>query len=385
NGGSSGSNSSGNVVVLPQVDSRGRLSKAARGSAGKDGDANKDIQDNPSIRQMARMERETEGDDYMGRALAKQIAKDAAFTNDLDYIDDNSERLARQQKEKTSEQHRQAAIRDHRLMESALDHCSLCFREKEQRDGSKELSPPDHPVVSLGNKVYLALPNCEPMNDGHCIIAPIEHISGSSLKCDDDMWDEITNFMKCLMRMFASQNKGVVFLETVMTTAPSRAQHCSIECIPMPAEKAAEAPAYFKEGLLAADEEWSQHRKIIDTKRKAQAAAPRGDDVRDQDSNHARAREAIRKGGFRNTMTAKMPYFHVWFDPSGGMGHVIENADRFKPWFGREVVAGILDLPPSVYRKPRRLKETRSQRLDRAGDWKKQFGWEKYDWTRMLE
>ncbi|KAJ1643595.1 Pre-mRNA-splicing factor cwf19 [Coemansia erecta] len=341
-------------------------------------------EDNLSIRQMARMERESAGDDYMDRALAKQIAKDTAFTNDLDYIDDNSEKLAKQLKEKTVEQQKQAAIRDHRMMESVLDHCSLCFKEKEQRDGSKKLLAPEYPVVSLGNKVFLALPNYEPMNDGHCIIAPIEHISGSSLKCDDDMWDEIGNFMKCLIGTFASQNQGVVFLETVMSTKPSKTRHCSIECIPLPMDKAAEAPAFFKEGLLAADEEWSQHIKVIDTKLKTQAVAPKGDDVRDQDGNHARAREMIRKGGFRNTMTAKMPYFHVWFDPYGGMGHVIENADRFKPWFGREVVAGILDLPPTVYRKPRRLKETHNQRLDRASDWKKQFNWEKCDWTKML-
>ncbi|KAJ2604215.1 Pre-mRNA-splicing factor cwf19 [Coemansia sp. RSA 1722] len=382
----------GSVVILPRVDSYGRLSKIAAESASKhtgglrnDDKAQAESQDNMSIQQMARMERESVGDDYMGRALAKQIAKDAAFTNDLDYIDDNSERLSRQLKEKTFEQQKQAAIRDHHSMESVLDHCGLCFKEKEQRDGSKVLSPPEYPVVSLGNKVYLALPNCEPMNDGHCVIAPIEHVAGSSLKCDDDVWDEIGNFMKRLIQMFASKNQGVVFLETVMSTTPSKARHCSIECIPLPIQKAADAPAYFKEALLEVDEEWSQHRKIIDTKLKAQAAVPKGDNVRDQDSNHAQAREIIRKGGFRNTMTAKMPYFHVWFDPYGGMGHVIENADRFKPWFGREVVAGILDLPPSVYRKPRRLKETHNQRLDRADDWKKQFGWEKYDWTKMLQ
>ncbi|KAJ1934927.1 Pre-mRNA-splicing factor cwf19, partial [Linderina macrospora] len=97
------------------------------------------------------------------------------------------------------------------------------------------------------------------------------------------------------------------------------------------------------------------------------------------------ARNAIRRGGFRNTMSAKMPYFHVWFDPKGGLGHVIENAEAFPPWFGREVIAGILDLPPSVYRKPRRLRESRDQRLQRAEEWKQQFGWDKHDWTKMLE
>ncbi|KAI8322682.1 hypothetical protein GQ54DRAFT_237917, partial [Martensiomyces pterosporus] len=199
----------------------------------------------------------------MDRALASQIARDSGFTNDLDYIDENTERLSKQ-KGKSEEQRKQAAIRDYKLMESVLGHCDMCFRHSERRDGSSLLTPPELPIVALGNRVYLALPNREPMNDGHCLIAPIEHISGSSLKCDDDMWDEIHNFMKCLMRMFMARSQGAVFIETVMSTSPSRAGHCVIECIPMPMDKAMDAPGYFKEGLLSSDDEWSQHRKVID-------------------------------------------------------------------------------------------------------------------------
>ncbi|KAJ2459759.1 Pre-mRNA-splicing factor cwf19 [Coemansia sp. RSA 2424] len=386
---------SGSVVVLPRVDSHGRLlklgtpaeskhtSSAAQTKKEKARNSEREAE-TISIAQMARMERETEGDSAMDRSLAAQIMKDAKFTNDLEYIDDNSERLSKQRQVQSSEQLKQAAVRDYRVMESVLGHCDRCFKQSEQADGSSILTPPEYPTVALGNRVYLALPNREPMCDGHCVIAPIEHVPGSSLKCDDDAWDEIGNFMKCLMHMFAAKGQGVVFLETVMSTTPSKAQHCTIECIPMPMAKSGDAPAYFKEGLLAADDEWSQHRKIIDTTVKTQAAAPANDNVRDQDANHAQKRDAIRRGGFRNTMSAKLPYFHVWFNPHGGMGHVIENADRFQPWFGREVVAGILDLPPTVYRKPRKLKESHNQRCDRAEEWKKQFGWDRFDWTKAL-
>ncbi|KAJ1964362.1 Pre-mRNA-splicing factor cwf19 [Dipsacomyces acuminosporus] len=379
----SGSSSGSNVVVLPRVDSHGRLLKLGEAkSSSKSKDKEKD--DSLSIMQMARMERETRGDDSMDRALAKQIIRDSGFSNDLGYIDDNMERLSKQKGEKTEEQKRQAAIRDYKIMESVLGNCDLCFKQSQKADGSTLLTPPDYPVVALGNRVYLALPNREPMSDGHCLIAPIEHIAGSSLKCDDDMWDEIHNFMKCLMRMLAMRGQSAVFLETVMSTNPSRAQHCVIECIPIPMSRSADAPGYFKEGLLSSDDEWSQHRKVISTAVKLEPVAPENDNVRDQDDNHKRDRELIRRGGFRNTMTAKMPYFHVWFDPHGGMGHVIENPDRFPPWFGREVVAGMLDLPPAVYRKPRRLKETQSQQRDRVEGWKKQFDWDRFDWTKML-
>ncbi|KAJ2772324.1 Pre-mRNA-splicing factor cwf19 [Coemansia nantahalensis] len=364
-----------NVVVLPRVDSHGRLRPAAEARAESE---------DMSIREMARIERETEGDNAMDRALAARIAKDAAFANDLDYIDENSEQLARGSTHKTSEQQRQAAIRDYRSMEAALSGCDMCFKQTEQADGAGVLRPPEYPMVALGNRVCLMLPRREPMNDGHCLIAPIEHIAGGSLRCDDDAWDEITNFMKCLLHMFAAQGKGAVFVETVLSTQPSKAGHCTIECIPMPLDLAADAPAYFKDGLLAVGDEWSQHRKVIDTMRKAAPAAPANDNVRDQDANHQAARDAIRRGGFRNTMSAKLPYFHVWFTPHGGMGHVIEGQSRFPPWFGREVVAGMLDLPPAVYRKPRVLKETHDQRCDRAAEWKRQFGWEKFDWTAAL-
>ncbi|KAJ2412571.1 Pre-mRNA-splicing factor cwf19 [Coemansia sp. IMI 209128] len=388
-------NSSGGVVVLPRVDSHGRLLKIGATPESKHQSTSaltkkekarisESKAESLSIAQMARMERETEGDNAMDRSLAAQIMKDAKFTNDLEYIDDNAERLSKQRPGQSSEQLKQAAIRDYRVMESVLGHCDMCFKQSERADGSSVLAPPEYPTVALGNRVYLALPNREPMCDGHCIITPVEHVAGSSLKCDDDAWDEITNFMKCLMHMFAAKGQGVVFLETVMSTAPSKAQHCTIECIPMPLAKSGDAPAYFKEGLLAADDEWSQHRKIIDTNVRTLAVAPANDDVRDQDANHEQKREAIRRGGFRNTMSAKMPYFHVWFNPHGGMGHVIENADRFQSWFGREVVAGILDLPPTVYRKPRRLKESHNQRCDRAEEWKKQFGWDAFDWTKAL-
>ncbi|KAJ1810035.1 Pre-mRNA-splicing factor cwf19 [Coemansia sp. RSA 2523] len=369
------------VVVLPRVDSHGRLLS----TRSEIKEAARVAPDNLTIEQMARLERETEGEDTADQELAAQIAKDSRFSNDLEYIDDNSERLSRRRQEKTSEQIKQAAVRDYKAMEGMLDSCDMCFKQTEQADGSSLLKPPSYPMIALGNRVCLMLPIREPMNDGHCIIAPIEHVAGSSLKCDDDTWDEIGNFMKCLLRMFAARGQGVVFMETVISTRPSKAGHCSIECIPMPMNKAQDVPGYFRESLLASDDEWSQHRKIIDTTVKTEAAVPKDGDVKDQDRNHFQAREAIRRGGFRNTMTAKMPYFHAWFDPYGGMGHVIENPELFPPWFGREVIAGVLDLPPTVYRKPRRLKESHDQRCERADEWKKQFGWKRYDWTKMLE
>ena len=63
----------------------------------------------------------------------------------------------------------------------------------------------------------------------------------------------------------------------------------------------------FKEALLSCDEEWSQHKKVIETSQK----------------------------GFRYSITNKLPYFHVWFGLDKGYGHIIEDQTKFPKWTGK--------------------------------------------------
>jgi len=42
--------------------------------------------------------------------------------------------------------------------------------------------------------------------EGHCIIVPAEHAS-SSRQVDEDVFTELRNFKKCLIRMFMAQAK----------------------------------------------------------------------------------------------------------------------------------------------------------------------------------
>ncbi len=103
------------------------------------------------------------------------------------------------------------------------------------------------------------------------------------------------------MQMFAAQNKGVLFYETVINIKHQK--HTYIEAVPLPADLFADAPAYFREGILAAESEWSQHQKVIDF--------------------------SARPGGFRRAMVPNLPYFMVQWDYRGekGYGHVIEDVD----------------------------------------------------------
>jgi hypothetical protein len=65
------------------------------------------------------------------------------------------------------------------------------------------------------------------------------------------------------MKMFHDQGKGVVFMETVINIRAHR--HAVIEAIPLPYGDYEDAPAYFKEAIMVSAEEWSQHKKVIDT------------------------------------------------------------------------------------------------------------------------
>jgi hypothetical protein len=50
--------------------------------------------------------------------------------------------------------------------------------------------------------------------------------------------------MKSVMRMFAEEDKGVVFYETVLSL--SKQSHTFIECVPVPWEHFDYLPGYFK-------------------------------------------------------------------------------------------------------------------------------------------
>lgn len=118
--------------------------------------------------------------------------------------------------------------------------------------------------------------------------------------------------MKCLMRMFAAENKGVLFYETILSFRQQR--HTFIECVPVPADVFGDMPAYFRESIMTVESEWTQHKKLIDF--------------------------SARPGGFRRMLVPNMPYFMVQWDYKGekGYGHVIEGMDDHKNTGGEDEV-----------------------------------------------
>ncbi|KAF9110540.1 hypothetical protein BGX27_006200 [Mortierella sp. AM989] len=286
----------------------------------------------------------------MDKELARRITRDAVFRDDLDYMDDNADKIARTVK-KNDAQLKSTAIHDYRKTQSALDNCPMCFKNEGQ-------IPPVMPVVSMGNRVYLGLPLHKEFLPGHCMIVPIQHVT-STLECDDDDWDEIRNFMKCLIQMNAAQDQSVIFSETVINLKWHK--HTVIECIPIPWDAGQTAPGYFKEAILSADEEWSQHRKLIET------------DAKDSSN-----------GGFRRRLTSKLPYFHVWLgSPDKGYGHVIENSDKFEEYFVKEVLASICEMDSLQWSRRNNKRIPVAENTRRVEAFKK--SWQPWDWTKTLE
>ncbi|GAA5884276.1 hypothetical protein JCM6882_002206 [Rhodosporidiobolus microsporus] len=386
------------VQVLPTLDGRGRLydtgigtamadeAEAERKAKGGRGKKEKAFQshdpktgevirlaaddDALSLSDLVRQERFSGGMNdqrSLDSEVANRIATDARYKADLDYVDENAEKLARR-KMKSETVKRQFAINDYARTKKALDSCTLCF--------SDEGAPPKSAVVALGTRTYLGLMDTEELVPGHCRIVPVQHHM-SCLEIDEEEgWDEIKNFMKTLMQMFAAEDKGVVFFETITTHKYQK--HSYIEAIPVAFDLFDQLPIYFSEAINTSEGEWSQHKKLL---------------------TFTPARP------FRRSLVPNLPYFAVQFDYKGekGYGHIIEGVDdepdrdldgeitrsnlgdkgggEFPSYFAQEIIGNLLSLPPKSWRKPRRL--DRRDNAKRVEDFRKKY--DRYDWTKALK
>ena len=344
------------VVQLSAMDNR-MLSSAPRNEVkavqNRRGAERGQVEENEgmSIEDMVQEERRTRGQ-AGGDSLrqAERIAKDGKFTNDLEYMDENATKLAKPV-ERSESNIRNAAINDYRKRNEALDKCPLCFHEDTD-------TPPVAPVVSLATRVYLTLPTESELSPFGAMIIPSQHRT-NLLECDDDEWEEIRNFMKSLTRLYHDQGRDVIFYENA--ARPHLMRHAALSVVPLPYSLGETAPAFFKEAFLTTEDEWSQHKKIIDTL--------------------AKSKQGLGKLAFRRSLVAQMPYFHVWFELDGGIGHIVEEPDRWPrgDLFAREIIGGMLGLEPDVIRHQGTWKRGLDPRVDAF-----RKKWRKFDWTRVL-
>ncbi|RVX73126.1 hypothetical protein B0A52_02253 [Exophiala mesophila] len=344
------------VITLSAMDNR-MLSSAPRNEVksvtNRRGAERGQVEENEdmSIADMVAEERRTK---YQrggeGARLAERIAKDGKFTNDLEYMDENANQLAKRV-HKSDMNLRNVAIGEYQKMQKILENCPLCHHEDTE-------TPPIAPVVSLATRTYLTLPTEPELSSYSAMIVPTAH-HVNLLECDDDEWEEIRNFMKSLTRFYHDQGRDVIFYENA--AFPHRKPHAALVAVPLPYSLGETAPAFFKEAFLTTEGEWSQHKKIIDTL--------------------AKSKQGLGRQAFRKTLVKEMPYFHVWFQLDGGIGHVVEDSDKWPrgDLFAREIVGGMLGSEPDVIKRQGRWQKGKDARVD--GFRKK---WKKFDWTRVL-
>jgi hypothetical protein len=345
------------VITLSAMDNR-MLSSAPRNEVkavqNRRGAERGQVEENEdmSIEDMVREERRTRGQSGGdGLRLAERIAKDAKFDNDLDYMDENATKLAKRV-HKSDMDLRNMAIGEYQKLNKILESCPLCHHEDTD-------TPPIAPVVSLGTRTFLTLPTEPELSPQSAMIVPIQHRT-NLLECDEDEWEEIRNFMKSLTRLFHDQGRDVIFYENA--AFPHRKPHAALAVIPLPHSLGETAPAFFKEAFLSTEDEWSQHKKIIDTLAKSKSGG-------------------LGKLAFRRSLVKEAPYFHVWFELNGGIGHIVEDQDRWPrgDLFAREIIGGMLGIEPDVIRRQGRWHRGTDKRVDGF-----RKVWRKFDWTRVL-
>lgn len=238
---------------------------------------------------------------------------------------------------------RQKAENAHKRMSQTMDNDPLSYANFSKNN--------KHLLLSLGDKVFMALPPRGAMCDDHVLLIPVNH-AVSLTALDEDVWDELQQFKQCLVKMWKAQDKDVVFMETVMNVKKGR--QTALHCIALGPEEGGDiAPMVFKKAIQECDEQWSTHQKVIDTRAK----------------------------GLRRSIPKGFDYFAVGFEMEGGFGHVIEDPAKFPHYFGMEILGNMLGTPPNAWLNPKRERfENQKRKVTRFCK-----AWVDYDWTEMLD
>ena len=209
-----------------------------------------------------------------------------------------------------------------------------------------------HLLIALGNHVSLSMaPAHASLFPGdHLYLVPIQY-SDTMVGCNSDTWNEIYRFQQALREMYAKENKGVIFLETVLQSAKGSWQ-TRLEAIAVPNRVAEDAPMYFKSALTEQVEEWGTHTKLLSTKNK----------------------------GLQRTIPNRFAYFFVEWKVGDGFAQIIETAE-FPKDFGVDTIAGMMQLDPVRFRRKQRqsLEEDRTMVLNFCSRWKP------VDWTLEIK
>lgn len=247
---------------------------------------------------------------------------------------------------------KEKAVERTRLQNTLADRCPLCL------DSTGVAAAAKPQPISIASRTYLAPAPVPALVPHTMAIVPLAHEARNLTALDADDWEEIRNYMKCLIRYWSSESAGrtsVVFYENAVFAQNGRA-HPALFAVPVPTDllESSVIPGAFRAAFETTDEEWSTHRKVLDSSR-----IP---------------------GGFRATFAKEAPYFHVWFNINGGLGHIVENEASWPrhDLFAREVLGGVLGTDVALIKR-------RTRWTNAAADVEFERKFAKYDWVDQVQ
>lgn len=169
-----------------------------------------------------------------------------------------------------------------------------------------------HLIVSVGETFYCALAK-GPLVPDHILIVPVEHFP-NTLSLGPEYETEINRLQNCLRKYFKSQGKEVVFFEWVS----KRSTHANLQAVPIPTSR-----VHVIQNIFDMAAEKLGFKFVIS--KSADAPGEGRKSLRIQfDSNHS--------------------FFYAELPECVTLSHVIEENEIFPAQFGREVLAGLLNM-----------------------------------------
>ncbi|CCH42210.1 Pre-mRNA-splicing factor [Wickerhamomyces ciferrii] len=270
--------------------------------------------DDMTIEDMIREEKTTTG---LRKSDIQNIIKDKKFSTDLDYQDDQSDSLAKHI-QKGSIDLKNIETSQAKNLAKILDRCQLCIENDNCCD-----------ILSMSDKVYLTLTPNPSITKFSTMIIPINHVQ-NTINCDEDEWDEIRNYMISLSKFYYTKlNKSVIFYESSI----KKHNHAAIIAVPIPLSLSSTIEGFFKQAIIENSSELEQqHKSIINTNKNS---------------------ETMGRDAFRYSIAKEAPFFHVWFNLNGGIGHIVEDVYNWPrgDLFAREVIGGVLGVDPWIIKK----------------------------------
>ncbi|GAV77689.1 CwfJ_C_2 domain-containing protein/CwfJ_C_1 domain-containing protein [Cephalotus follicularis] len=195
-----------------------------------------------------------------------------------------------------------------------------------------------HLIISVGENYYCALAK-GPLVQDHVLMIPIEH-SPNTLSLSPECEIELGRYQNSLKMYYKNQGKTAVFFEWVSI----RNIHANLQVVPIPSSRVAAVQDIFN---LAAEKLGFNF-------------------VAMKFNSNSEGRKSLRSNFDRNSSI-----FYV--ELPGGMilSHLVEENVRFPAQFGREVLAGLLNMADRA--DWRNCKLSKEEETKMAENFKKQF------------